>query len=450
MATKYLEIDSTYRNRNLWPDPGNFEVLISHSGRERAPLAAQDPVSSAAPVASFTINRFIDGVASSASITGTIDHTGIGNASSPDVIVFTTTDDLQESGDYYKHAVVRSVGTPLEYSRITAYKYLGNNRGQITIDPPLALPNMDDITISDPTDLTDPNQALIFIPSGGDSPQEYLNYFVLNETRSETATISDYDNDTGIATVPNVPTWTANDSLIVAKERVVLITTAIAGTTVSNVVLGAGASTSDGIYTGMFLRAPPTAYDSATSAEVRRIVAYDGSTTTATVDTAFTAISATDTVELLGFSYDNFNPFTYTGSQQHELVAYSIKLSSLVLPNQVLTSGSRIAFYPYVYVELRVLESPASNVIYSNNPNATKMLFRASVENISNLVESPFIKLAGDGMEQVITFKVQTNFKFRVILPDGTLFKTVSDEEFSPMRPNSAIQLSALFEVSRR
>ena len=47
--TRYLEIDSTYRNREEFPDPSSFNVLISQSGtRDR--YQALDPVSDAAPL----------------------------------------------------------------------------------------------------------------------------------------------------------------------------------------------------------------------------------------------------------------------------------------------------------------------------------------------------------------------------------------------------------------
>ena len=31
---RYIEIDSTFRNRKEWPNPAEFEILISQSGRK--------------------------------------------------------------------------------------------------------------------------------------------------------------------------------------------------------------------------------------------------------------------------------------------------------------------------------------------------------------------------------------------------------------------------------
>ena len=49
MNRRYLEIDSTYRNREQYPLPSDFSVFISQSGT-RDVNQARDPVSSSAPI----------------------------------------------------------------------------------------------------------------------------------------------------------------------------------------------------------------------------------------------------------------------------------------------------------------------------------------------------------------------------------------------------------------
>ena len=53
---RYLEVDSTYRDRNRFPNPGEFEVMISQTGRKDSKTAI-DPVSLGAPVISWTSNN---------------------------------------------------------------------------------------------------------------------------------------------------------------------------------------------------------------------------------------------------------------------------------------------------------------------------------------------------------------------------------------------------------
>lgn len=159
---------------------------------------------------------------------------------------------------------------------------------------------------------------------------------------------------------------------------------------------------------------------------------------------------------ILPFSYDNFNPFEYTGSlvSQQEMVCYEIELINLVLPNQTLAVGvgSRIAFYPYVYVELSNVSAASAgnkNIIYSNNPNSTRMTFRAAIDDVPNPVFSSFVKIDGDGMVQTIKFKPNDNLRFSVTLPNGEVFQTVLPEFFSPHEPNPLTQISAAFAIRR-
>lgn len=178
--------------------------------------------------------------------------------------------------------------------------------------------------------------------------------------------------------------------------------------------------------------------------------------TSGIVSPSFRESLSTQNFLILPFSYDNLNPFAYSGSNvsQQEVVCYDIQLLDLVLPNATLQcgQGSRITFYPYVYVELtNVSNSNAGirNVLYANNPNATKALFRCSVDDVPNPVSTSFLKIDGDGATQTVKFKINDNLKFSVFLPNGELYKTVVHENFSPNAPNPLGQISAEFSMRR-
>lgn len=156
------------------------------------------------------------------------------------------------------------------------------------------------------------------------------------------------------------------------------------------------------------------------------------------------------------FSYDNLYPFVYTGStiSQQEMVCYELQLLNLRLPNQLLETGngSRIAFYPYVYVELSNVSGPSSgnrNAIYSNNPNATKATFRAVINDTSQPEFATYITVDGGGMVCTLKFKPNDNLYFSVRLPNGDLYKTIVPEFYSPSIPNPLIQISAMFAMRR-
>ena len=164
-------------------------------------------------------------------------------------------------------------------------------------------------------------------------------------------------------------------------------------------------------------------------------------------------MSRTDIINMTMFTRDNFTPLAYSGSMTlNEACCYEVDLVALSLPNESLLTGSRISFYPYVFVEFSNATSPngaSRQIIYSNNPNSYKALFIATVPNNTQPLLSTFISLTGGGMVQQIKFKPQDNLRFSVYLPDGTLFKTLETDFFSPYIPSSRVQIDAVFSIRK-
>ena len=161
-------------------------------------------------------------------------------------------------------------------------------------------------------------------------------------------------------------------------------------------------------------------------------------------------------IQLLTFDRDNEQPLNYTGStvSQNQTVCYEVELISLILPNLPLdnTIGGLIAFYPYLYVELSNKTAPSAGtkgILYSNNPNANRALFRVAVDDTPTPVISKFIKVDGDGAVQTIKFKPNDNLYLRVFLQNGTLFKTQDNDTSPPSPPDPFVQISAEFSIKR-
>lgn len=159
-------------------------------------------------------------------------------------------------------------------------------------------------------------------------------------------------------------------------------------------------------------------------------------------------------VEVLPVTSDNFVPLEYNGTivSQNQAVCYEIALMSITLPNVPLVSGSRIAFYPYVYVQLENATDPnggTKGIIYSNNPPAHKALFVVPIIDIRTPLISPFVRLEGFGIVQSVKFKPNDYLHFRVYLPDGSPFEPVLDDNISPVPPNPLLQISAVFSIKR-
>lgn len=160
-----------------------------------------------------------------------------------------------------------------------------------------------------------------------------------------------------------------------------------------------------------------------------------------------------DTINIVDYEYDNAAALAYTGSMisQNETVCYEVSIISLILPNVTLSTGSRIAFYPYVYVlfENAIIASGASHdLIYSNNPQSGNALFIVHVTDVVQPVIGRFVKLIGR-MRQTVKFKPNTSLRFSVYLPDGTLFLPVKSDHFMPYEPDPALQIDAVFSIRR-
>ena len=532
---RYIEIDSTFRNRKEWPNPAEFEILISQSGRKDR-LQSQDPVSLAAPLtSSWVINEF--NVVGGSSVTAMINPaTGVGASGDNKSTLILTSPGFQQIENYYVGAVATNTVNNSS-SRIITYKWLCTDTAQITVEGSIsiALPLLTNtIQIIDPSDITtDLQNSYVFVPNGRIGFNAYPNYILWNETQQNYSPILSYDTNTKLVKVKIdglTPIWTLTDTFSIRKEaplfgqlnnddttspnsttifslpsaysvsnydayrnsyikvgnEIGLITqyVTLSGNVIgidtvfnSYIIFPDNASNINGFYNNMYIQINGVVRKissyTVTGIEpniVRKVYFDTWILPTGYVQVGDSFILRNGVVnnsfiipftngakyEILQFSYDNHNPFVYTGSitSQQEISCYQIELMDLVLPNKILNCGfgSRIAFYPYIYVEVTNISGSSSgmkNSIYSNNPNATSAVFRVPIYDVQNPIASAFVKLDGDGMTQTLKFKPNDNIFFSVRLPNGELFKTLDLERYSPQQPNPDIQISALFSFKR-
>lgn len=486
---RYIEIDSTYRNRKLWPKESDFDVILSQTGRADA-TNASDPVANSMPVHTWTSNRFTaNAYNSTINVTVDLGTTPLGYTSVKGTfIVVGTPGELQQQLSYYNNATIDNLTNPNQETRIISYEYIGNDRALITVESEFGtLNNGDTLQIRDPTDLSSISSPWFFVPyivnnyratnindQGGDN--RFYDMLLYNETRNEYRKITNFNINTHMLTTQtSIPiSWTVTDNYSIRKEVPVLLTVAADPAALPPPIPSPPVNSLNTIlfntpfntnYNYAFIRVRPSIYGTYTLVppedEIRQIVQYsydnNYNVSVASVSPSFSAIITPGTVvEILPFSYDNFNPLVYTGStvSQQEMVCYEIELINLVLPNWTMKNsfGSIIAYYPYVYVEftnLSAAKSGMNNILYSNNPNSTKMLFRAPIDDTQHPSSIPFIKIDGDGAVQTIKFKPNDNFHFSVRLPNGELFQTILPEYYSPSSPNYLTQISALFAIKR-
>jgi len=480
--TRYIEFDSQYRNRNQWPKAAEFEIPISQSGtRDR--FNALDPVSNAAIMLHQPVS-FINTVTGSFNINGTVSINpgpSVTQTSDPNQIVIKTSitsnpNPVQREDNFYAGAVIEAtvVSVP-QRRRITASKWLYTDASFDYILFSLQNPFTDaavvdniPVIIGNPSTLLTPYiNPFLFIPTGENANNFYINCIVQRIDNSlavvNTSNIIAYDGLTRLAQLDTAFTgFNADDSIIIRRKAASETGTTQSGTSTTTFVLATTASSEPNFYVGSFIRFPgslsPISIPTTTTNgnETRKIVKYDSATKTVTVSPGFTSNPTTDIYEILPFTIDNANPFVYTGSMvsQQEMVCYEIKLVNLILPNRILSvgKGSLITFYPYVYVQLSNVSAPGAgnkHIIYSNNPNSTKALFRAPITDVPNLTSSTFIKIDGDGTVQTVKFKPNDNLYFCVTLPSGEVFETILPEFVSPRIPNVLSQVSAMFAIRR-
>jgi hypothetical protein len=228
----------------------------------------------------------------------------------------------------------------------------------------------------------------------------------------------------------------------------------LAGTNNITQYLSSVSSNLDGYYKNYILV-------NVTTNEQRTITNYNGITKETTVDPPFTLCSIGDvykiitpnTINIVSLSHNNYSPLNYNGTlvSQNNSVCYEVSLIEIILPNVNLKTGSKIVFYPYVYVELSSISASqtfSKNIIYSNNPNSGRALFTAAITDVVSPEITSFVK-PNCVMTQIVKFKPNDNFRFSVYLPNGKLFETVEQDLFSPYEPNSKLQIHATFSIKR-
>jgi hypothetical protein len=492
--SNFIEVNSTYRNRNLWPIPGQFEIPIGPNYNDNASNSV-DPVSLAEPILKWTTGFLTS--ESFDQITAIIGSgTPIDSTMSPTTIILRIPPDPvfgflypQQTTDYLVGLILQ---TNNYRSRINSYLYLGlNSDGEpillIKIDDEIVYNIGDNSLIKDFTLTQNISGASIipqlFLPNGNNDDDSYLNYYIYNEYNNTYGNITSYNANYRLLTISSIFLFNEpTNNYSIRKNLPILplpytsnyIPLSISTYEKIYITYDSPFSKTQNFYKNYFLRIRPSSFETITfypyyngifegiyqniTSHTRRIIEYiyDAPNSIFTLENPFdnTLDLLRYTIEILPFSYDNFNPFSYTGTLVQQASCYEFELVNLILPNQILSvgNGSKIAFYPFVYVEISNVSSSSSHLlhtIYSNNPNATKMVFRVPIYDVQDAATTPFVRLVVSNMIQTIKFKPDDNLLFSVRLSNGDIYNTVIPESYSPSVPNQKIQISAIFRFKR-
>jgi hypothetical protein len=452
MSTFYLEMDSTYRDRNAYPYPADFVAEISQSANKGAALAL-DPVSDAAPSSVFT--PFTNLTGNLVAYTSPLGSMGV-------TLEIPTGQAASKTENYYAGLVIEfiSMGSSPVYERIYTWQYLqtfgGNDYFEITFlaDLPSVSPtSLATFTIADPSSVSDPANLVFFIPLAPFVGNYYGGDFIFNQTRNQWVTIHQYDWLSHVLTASPQPddnytsgSWLLADTYVTRSLIPIQYGQSLAGITPSTATIVPSANISS--YIGMYIRL-------LTTNEMKRIVAFNAGTNVATVSPGFATVP-NGHYELLQFGYDNAGkiPYNFPTDASQSAVCYRVTLLNMSVPNTTLkyAYGGHSIFYPYLYVKLEPLncaEKNTTNMIASNNPNSTRQLFRVTVNDSNTELTSPVVRLDGSGMTQTIKVQPRESFHFAVYKPDGSLLLTDMQDNYSPVTPNPFVQISACFHFER-
>jgi hypothetical protein len=431
--TQYIELTSTNRNRTLYPEQSNF-VVDSVRPINTTSQSAYDPVARSTPALVFSYIQV-----------GAVTTGNAFGGGSPSLPILNALDTSVD--DNYNGLVITD--DALGESR-TIIDYRASNN-TVTLSSPFGgtWAGGDTYTISN--NYSDGTNT-IFLPDGIFASNEYVNMIITDDVTKIQRTITAYDALTRVATIdpPFAVEPAAGIQITVRHEYPSFVADEIiapgTGTAISGnpAVLGLPA---DGAFNGMYIY-------SRSLKEGRLILSYlqTGGTSGGSlynISSPFSALPGI--VDILPFSYDNATPLSqFITPQRHGVICYDIELVNIIIPNIPLRTGSRIAYQPYVYVELSNEGSvgcSSHHTIISNNPNASRALFRVPVDDISNPLDTTFIKLGGRGMVQTIKLNMTSAFRIRITLPDGSPFEFETRDVTSPAEPNKYIQISALFAI---
>ena len=455
---RYIELYSRHRNRTQYPNPSSFDVPFLY-----ASTVSPDPILSGAIYYSWTSDEPTTFLPFKSGTTNQAPMLAVSNATpqprQPNYYAGYVMTVIGESNATESRIVVDYNPQDVKVLLDTAFSfnppyYL--KAGDLYLLFEMNTPSLIHLPI------IDHNQNYVLSYA-----QAYNGYYVMDETLSYGMNIvarkvTDYDYSLRYCHLESdfPAEWSITDSYTLRRslptEKWILENAVVdGGYVVFTLPLSASASSS--YYIGKYVYFATNAVVGEVTQftpvyGTYQIVGYDGQTRQLRCFLPSGAYPKQgDTINIVVFEYDNTAPLLYMGSilSQTETVCYEMTLISLTLPNATLTTGSRIAFYPYVYVEFRNSTSGASrDLIYSNNPSSSRALFVVHITDVNQPITTHFVKLIGR-MRQTVKFKPTDSLRFSVYLPDGTPFQTVRQDLLSPYEPDGNLQIDVIIGFRR-
>lgn len=163
-------------------------------------------------------------------------------------------------------------------------------------------------------------------------------------------------------------------------------------------------------------------------------------------------LNANDSVEIIGPGQNIITSLRYAsgGSQSIQAGDYELELLWLSVPNQILDVGygGTLDRYPYIYCSIYTgSTNTTQQVLYSNNPNTSKVLFKVPVNEYFG--DTSFITLKDSKAKQTVYFDPSQDLFFELTLPDGTVISFNELDNMPPYPPNPFLQINILVSMKK-
>jgi len=395
-SKKYLELDSTYRNRNQYPNPADFVVPYQISGSYNDCVQAFDPVCYSAP--------FEQG--SGATLV---------NANTVQLIQLTSS---SVDNFYIKYYIglINTLVNPrvIQYSKITNYVGLTLTA---TVSGTFTLP------IGGSYQYVIVKQLPVDIPFNTNT--QTTNILTMNKIIAFTPTI-----------ITLQPTSSTTKNYYYGM--MLRLTTTITGESEYRKIIEYDETTHQITVSSPFTQV----YTNADYYEML-MFSYDNLRPLRYQGTASMNQPVCYTVRLVHISIP-FVVRSYLNSANTELDERAVI---------DVANGGTIDQYPFFYI-LLYSDVHRDNIqsIISNNPNSNYALFRVPVSSGDTpgpkkiMSQTTFTRC---DMSPVIKFLPNDTFHLSIILPNGELLSFRQKDNVSPMEPKYKLQVSAVFELTR-
>jgi hypothetical protein len=163
-------------------------------------------------------------------------------------------------------------------------------------------------------------------------------------------------------------------------------------------------------------------------------------------------LAVADSIELVGPGQNIITPLRYAsgGAQSIQGGDYELELLWLSVPNQVLDVGygGTLDRYPYIYCSLYTgITNTTQQVLYSNNPHTSRVLFKVPINEYFG--DTSFITLKDSKAKQTIYFDPSQDLFFQLTLPDGQVISFNESDNMPPYPPNPFLQINLLVSMKR-